>query len=149
MGAPVGNQFWKLRSKHGRDAIFSTPDQLWEAACEYFETIENCKEVVEVPHVKTGTVKVSHKQPFLKGDFALFVGFSRWEDIKGYQEKKDFAEIVTRIEQIIYSQKFRGAAIGIFNNNIIARDLGLKEQQEMDLTTGGKPFTLNIKPDTE
>ena len=34
--APKGNQFWKLRSKHGRDKLFATPDLLWEAACEYF-----------------------------------------------------------------------------------------------------------------
>ena len=37
MAAPKGNQFWKLRSKHGRDKLFATPDLLWQAACEYFE----------------------------------------------------------------------------------------------------------------
>lgn len=26
-----------LRSKHGRDKLFSTPELLWEAACEYFQ----------------------------------------------------------------------------------------------------------------
>ena len=36
MAAPLGNQFWKLRSKHGRDYLFATPEALWEAACEYF-----------------------------------------------------------------------------------------------------------------
>lgn len=36
MGAPKGNEFWKLRSKHGRDKLFKTPELLWEAACEYF-----------------------------------------------------------------------------------------------------------------
>lgn len=28
MGAPKGNQFWKLRSKHGRDKLFSSPEIL-------------------------------------------------------------------------------------------------------------------------
>ena len=37
MAAPKGNQFWKLHSKHGRDTLFSTPDLMWEAACEYFQ----------------------------------------------------------------------------------------------------------------
>lgn len=41
MAAPEGNQFWKLRSKHGRDTLFATPDAMWEAACEYFEWCEN------------------------------------------------------------------------------------------------------------
>ena len=40
MGAPKNNQFWKLRSKHGRDKIFKTPKILWEAACDYFEWCE-------------------------------------------------------------------------------------------------------------
>ena len=26
-----------LRSKHGRDKLFATPEALWEAACEYFQ----------------------------------------------------------------------------------------------------------------
>ena len=37
MAAPTGNKFWMLRSKHGRDKLFSTPELLWEAACEYFQ----------------------------------------------------------------------------------------------------------------
>jgi hypothetical protein len=37
MGAPKGNQFWKLRSKHGRDTLFESPEKMWEAACEYFQ----------------------------------------------------------------------------------------------------------------
>ena len=37
MAAPAGNKFWMLRSKHGRDKLFSTPELLWEAACEYFQ----------------------------------------------------------------------------------------------------------------
>src|SRR6188474_3778600 len=37
MAAPLGNQFWKIRSKHGRDKLFATPELLQEAAYEYFE----------------------------------------------------------------------------------------------------------------
>ncbi len=37
MAAPLGNQFWKLRSKHGRDKIFADPETMWEAACDYFQ----------------------------------------------------------------------------------------------------------------
>jgi len=41
MVAPTGNEFWKLRTKHGRDKIFSTPEILWDAACEYFQWVED------------------------------------------------------------------------------------------------------------
>ena len=34
-----GNKFWLARSSHGRNPIFESPDELWNAACEYFEWI--------------------------------------------------------------------------------------------------------------
>ena len=37
MAVPKGNQFWKIRSKHGRDKLFATPELMLEAAMEYFE----------------------------------------------------------------------------------------------------------------
>jgi hypothetical protein len=40
------------------------------------------------------------------------------------------------------SQKFEGASVGIFNSNIIARDLGLKEN--VDNTTNGKDLNTNL-----
>lgn len=35
-----GNKFWLVRSSHGRKPIFETPDDLWNAACEYFQWVE-------------------------------------------------------------------------------------------------------------
>ena len=40
MAAPIGNQFWKARSSHGRKPIFASPDDLLKAATEYFEWVE-------------------------------------------------------------------------------------------------------------
>jgi hypothetical protein len=133
MAAPQGNEFWKQRSKHGRDKIFSSPEQLWSAACEYFEHVDNCPEEVEVPHVKFGTITVKHKQPYLKSDFVNFIGINSWDSVKYYEKEQGFSEIITRIDNIIFSQKYRGAAIGIFKENLIARELGLKEHQETTL----------------
>lgn len=45
-----------------------------------------------------------------------------------YRAKKDFLGVTTRAENIIYNQKFAGAAAGLLNANIIARDLGLIEK---------------------
>jgi hypothetical protein len=44
------------------------------------------------------------------------------------KDSKDFMPIITRIKEIIYNQKFSGAAAGFFNANIIARDLGLSDK---------------------
>ncbi len=142
MGAPEGNQFWKLRSKHGRDKIFESPEILWEACTEYFEAtdarkwwktefhgkdVEECKVPTDTPYTLTGLWVF------------LDIVKSTWYQ---YKEHKDFSTIVTRVEQIIYTQKFEGAAVGAYNSNIIARDLGLKDQQ--DITTGDKPITPEI-----
>jgi len=43
MAATKGNQWWKLRAKHGRDKIFKTPALLWEACVEYFEATDKRK----------------------------------------------------------------------------------------------------------
>ena len=47
-----------------------------------------------------------------------------------------FSTILTRIEDIIYNQKFTGAAAGFLNPNIIARDLGLKDKTETEISGG-------------
>ena len=35
--ASMGNQWWKLRTKIGREKLFKTPEILWSACVEYFE----------------------------------------------------------------------------------------------------------------
>ena len=42
-----------------------------------------------------------------------------------------FKTITAQIKQIIRTQKFEGASAGFLNANIIARDLGLTDKQEI------------------
>jgi hypothetical protein len=56
------------------------------------------------------------------------------ETWSNYREREDFVGVTTRAEKIIYNQKFSGAAADLLNANIIARDLGLKEKSETELT---------------
>nr|WP_320143052.1 terminase small subunit [uncultured Cohaesibacter sp.] len=55
-----------------------------------------------------------------------------WDSYKDRGE--DFLTIITRVEDIIWDQKFTGAAAGILNGNIIARELPLggKEAKESE-----------------
>ena len=64
-------------------------------------------------------------------------GFTLFADIcektfANYRNDKDFVQVITRIENIIYEQKFTGAAATLLNPNIIARDLGLRDDQKID-----------------
>ena len=40
MAAHEGNQYWKLRSRHGPKPKFTDPEDLWKKACEYFQWVE-------------------------------------------------------------------------------------------------------------
>jgi hypothetical protein len=140
MGAPEGNQFWKLRSKHGRDKLFETPQLMWEAACEYFEWCESNPLIeVDFKGKDADEVHIPKMRAFTIQGLSLYmdcnsVYFAQFKD--SIKEKEDdlskgFSNVITRIYEIIYTQKFTGAAAGFLNPNIIARDLGLKDQSEV------------------
>lgn len=139
MGAPKGNQFWKLRSKHGRDRLFATADLLLQAAFEYFEWCENnpwTKTETTIGKNRNDIKTTPVERPFTLTGLCLYLGCNTkyFSDFKQAlkENDKDFSEVVTRIEQIIYTQKFEGAAVGAFNPNIIARDLGLADKQDLN-----------------
>ena len=140
MAAPKGNQFWKMRSSHGRSPIFKTPEDLWNAACEYFEWVsENPLEKAEL--VKYQGVATLESVPVMRamtiGGMCIYldIDFTTWRDYqskgKDDGDEKDFSKVATRIESIIKTQKFEGAAAELLNPNIIARDLGLADKQEI------------------
>ncbi|MCP6336015.1 DNA-packaging protein, partial [Klebsiella pneumoniae] len=61
----------------------------------------------------------------------LFLDIDRktWE---AYAKNKDLLPITTRVEDLIYEQKFSGAAADLLNANIIARELGLVEKKSVE-----------------
>lgn len=153
MAAPKENKFWKLRSKHGRDKLFKTPTLMWDAACEYFDWceknpfLETEAKVVSAGNNKGSdieTVEIPKMRPFTMQGLCLYLNcntayFRDFKDgLKGKTDKlaKDFSSVIATIEDTVYNQKFSGAAAGFLNANIIARDLGLKDNT--DITTGGE-----------
>jgi hypothetical protein len=150
MAAPEGNQFWKIRSKHGRDRLFATPQLLWEAACEYFEWIEENPLIqIDFKGKDADRVEIPHTMPFTIQGLCIYMNcntlyFRDFEvSIQGKEDQlsKDFSQIIHDIKQIIYNQKFSGASCGFYNANIIARDLGLVEKSESSVKTD---VTANI-----
>lgn len=131
--APKGNQFWKLRSKHGRDKLFESPELLWESACEYFEWCdENPFIQIDFKGKDADKVEIPRMRPYTWDGLETFLEIESLRDYKTNEDYKDFSQVITRIGKIIYDQKFSGAASGFFNANIIARDLGLADKKEID-----------------
>lgn len=137
MAAPIGNRFWELRSKHGRDKLFETPELLWEAACEYFEWCEN-NPLIEIDFAGKDADKVERPKmrvftmqglcSYLDCTTDYFRSFKSQERAKS----EDFITVIRKIEETVYNQKFTGAASGFLNANIISRDLGLIDKKEVD-----------------
>lgn len=135
-GAPKGNEYWKLRSKHGRSKLYETPDDLLDACNRYFEWVQE-NPLLEAQVVKykdyAELMEVPKMRPFTIHGLCNFIDLSI-EGWRGYKARKDFSEVTTRVEQIIYNQKFEGAASGFLNPNIIARDLGLQDKKQTEHT---------------
>lgn len=132
MAFDKGNQLWKLRSKHGRDKLFANPELLWEAALEYFQWCDDNPILSHDFIGKEGRSDYREKQrPYTIAGFCVYIDASRewWNRFKD-SATPDFLQVLTRIEEIMYQNKFEGATVGIFNANIIARDLGLSEKTE-------------------
>lgn len=136
MAAPVGNRFWELRATHGRDTIFSHPDAMWEAACEYFAEVED-NPLFEHDYVGKDAFEVNKRKmrPFTYQGLALFCDvhskyFIEFEEaMRGREDdiSKGFSDVLTRIRDVIYTQKYEGAAAGFFNANLVSKDLGINE----------------------
>jgi hypothetical protein len=140
MDKRLNNNFWTLRSKHGRDKIFSDPQVLLEAVGEYFETIDDTpwhkNEAIKGGEKAGEIVKLPTQQPYtIKGGLCHFLDIDH-KTWLNYREDPRFTATIERIEEFVFNQKFVGATVGAFNHNIIARDLGLKDNQ--DVTSGGE-----------
>jgi len=139
MAAPAGNQFWKARSSHGRRPIFSNPEALWNACCEYFEWVEDNPlwedKLVTFQGSATHEPVAKMRAMTLEGLWIfLDIDRSTWTLYRG---REDFISVTSRVDEIIRTQKFQGAAADLLNPNIIARDLGLADRSELSGRDGG------------
>ena len=143
MVAPVGNKFWLARSSHGRNPKFDNPEVLRNACYEYFEWCENNPLYEEKLFHAQGIITkdtITKMRAMTLSGLCLFIDIDlgTWNN---YRNNQDFFRVTKEIEQIIYNQKFSGAAADLLNANIIARDLGLVDKQQNEHTgADGKPI---------
>jgi hypothetical protein len=131
----------------GRPKNIKTPEILWKLFEDYVKhEAENPMHKVEYVGKEGRVERTPLETPI------TFMGFECWlwdnqyiNDLGDYQKNTDgryteYAPIITRITQNCYVHNFKGASVGIFNANIIARKLGLTEKQEVTQTT----HTINL-----
>lgn len=136
-----GNKFWQIRSKHGREKLFASPELMWEAACEYFQWCDdNPLQEQRVSFGSYGQVThatVNKVRAYTLHGLCRYLGCNT-EYFRNFKNQKrvdqaDFSSVIKAIEEAIYQQKFEHAAADQLNANIISRDLGLADTQKVDL----------------
>lgn len=127
------NKFWRMARNAGRPRIFESPDDFMAACYAYFDWVDE-NPLWEMKVFGTGLkAKLPHPRAMTLRGLTAHIGIGRrtWDDYRARPEFKDVCEIA---EDIMFDQKFAGAAAGLFNANIIARDLGLSDKSEVDGT---------------
>lgn len=114
---------------------------MWTACSEYFEWVQ-ANPLLEAKAFASQGIVTTAELPKMRamtiGGLCIFldIGVRTWGEYRG---KEDFSPICEQVEQIIRDQKFTGAAAGLLNAAIIARDLGLADRQELS-GPDGKPI---------
>ncbi|MEE6129151.1 terminase small subunit [Chryseobacterium arthrosphaerae] len=149
-----GNQFWKFRSKHGRDKLFATPEELWTAACEYFQWVEDnpLPETKVFQHqgkVVKEVVPIMRAMTLGQLCFYLHCNEAYFRQFKKRLTNKDdgFSTVIADIENVIFTQKFQGASGNLLNANIISRDLGLADKKEVNASVSFLDYLMQSSDD--
>lgn len=148
-----GNQWWKMRATHGRPGMFKTADDLREAIESYFQWNEDNPLYEDIVSFYQGTPtheKLEKVRALTIEGLCLHIGISRqtWVNWRNDSEKQDdFIGVIDWAENVMRYQKFTNAAAGRLNANIISRDLGLADKQDMTSSDGSmtpkEPRTLD------
>jgi hypothetical protein len=134
----------KLFAAPGSPARYTDPQELLKDSFEYFKWCdENPIEQHDVRGKDAKNVYLRHTRPYSIHGLCVFlcVTTSWWTEFKksqAFESDPNFKNVFQLIEDAVRTQKFDGAAVGIFNSNIIIRDLGLAEKVEKDVTDNRK-----------
>jgi hypothetical protein len=144
---------WERR--HQPVMRFKGPEEFLSAAKEYFRWCEeNPIKIERVLSTKNGYERVEEYRPramTLQG-LATHIGMSVGRLSVIISSEADlYGDAVSYVSDIIKEQKFTGAAAGVFNSNLIIRDLGLadpgrKPQGVGETESEGKTLTgVNVR----
>lgn len=140
-----GNRLWEARSSAGPKPKFADGEHLWMSCVEYFEWVEENSLAEEKGFAFQGAVTretFSRIRAMTITGLCVFLDISRstWDEWR--KSRPDLSDVITRVEAVIWEQKFTGAAAGLLDTNIIARELGLADKQEHTGAGGGPIQTV-------
>lgn len=132
MAAPKGNQFYLLRETSGVNKKYSHIT-LKKEGMEYFQwCLDNPLEEPIWDYIAKRTFYKKVPRPFKINELCRFLGVARITfDEYCKSEDQDLAYIANILKEIIKDQKFDYASIGVFKENLIAKEIGLVDKKEI------------------
>jgi hypothetical protein len=127
----IGNRAWQRRKTSGAKRRFVDANALSKAAVDYFNWVE-VTPLFHAVHKNDGDMAFAKNakspRPMTKSGLCAHVGistrqWSAWKNKNSPYFRPDLLPIMQCIEQVIWVQKFEGAAAGLFNAKIISREL--------------------------
>lgn len=136
-GIQLGSQLWRLANHKGQGRLYNNPQELWDGCVEYFDWItanplkesklasyEGDHQIVEVPRLRAMTIR----------SLCVFLDIDQQSWANWRKGREDLQPVIAKVEDIIFANKFEGAAAGLLNPTIIARELGLIDKREQSGT---------------
>lgn len=127
---------WARRTRFSARRLYENPKDLMAACIEYFDFIEENPLVEEKCGFHEGVAvygETKKMRAMTPGGLATFLGVTLETLKKWKKNEADLKPVLEWAEQIIYEQKFTGAAAGLLNSVIISRDLGLSDKVEHEV----------------
>lgn len=156
----TGNKLYKLRSKHGRDKIFSDPCLLLEEAFLYFDWCDRHPwERNELVKYKGDSeqVGVSLGRPYSIEGLTCYLGVSasyfrsakaninkKIDEGRPTEEEQELLHSFEFLEQIIRTQNIEGATVGVFSPHIVTRIFNLAETIN---NNGAQSVQISVRDD--
>ena len=127
MAFTEGNQYYKLRSKHGRDKSI-TADEFLEGVNDYFKWV---KDNPLTDYDRQTNKEVFRKRPLTVQGLCVHLQihsktFYSWEN----GNDDDYRAICAYARDVIENNQLEGAAAGIYVHSIVALKLGLANKHE-------------------
>ena len=140
----------------GKHKYIETPELLWQYFCDYIAHERN-NPMFKTEYVgKDGNeVRTPLETPITFEGFECYLAdegiITHLSDYSANKEGiyKEYSTIITRIKQNCFVHNFKGASVGLFNANIIAKKLGLIDKRENDNNNSGEliiKYQDGIKP---
>lgn len=132
-------EHWKVVNsyKNAAQAITTTPEQIWELACNYFEWCDEnpitAKRTLTSGKTQGEKVTVEFKRPYTVKGFCLHSRMSE-RYIKDMSEsmtkESDWYIVIERILTIIYNQVLEGALVDVYNPIMASKLLNMDKEAD-------------------